>query len=216
MSYILDSLRKAEQKRQTDDSKMPVFFGSPPPAKKKRPVWLYLLFAVLLLNGMAMILFVTIPWSDKKSENTTKTPLSDSVAFHTSKTVQEPAKISGEVMPKSEVGGSLPSSVQKLKVKEPAAAATKQIPAEQPAVPKSKLFALNELPEDVKNNLPAFKVSGHAYSPNRQNRVTRVNEKILQEGEELIAGIKVEEINPEGIIFKYQGYRFLVRTNENR
>jgi hypothetical protein len=32
----------------------------------------------------------------------------------------------------------------------------------------------------------------------------------------LSAGIKVEEIIPDGIIFNYQGYRFLVSTSGTR
>jgi general secretion pathway protein B len=79
-----------------------------------------------------------------------------------------------------------------------------------------KIFSLSELPPAVRNALPEFRISGHAYSPDRQNRVARVNDKILQEGQELTPGLKVEEIVPDGIIFNYQSYRFRVGTNENR
>jgi len=227
MSYILDSLRKAEQKRQTDEPlRMPLFFGSPPPARKKRPFWLYLLFVVLLFNGIAIFLFLISPWSGKS-------PDKEVVVAKNAVSSQESSKNSREALPKNnDIVNELPlSSVPKVTAKEHPA--TEHIPAEQATVtripgrekdaaeksvapPGNKLFSLNELPAAVKANLPAFKISGHAYSPNRHNRVTRVNEKILQEGEELSAGIKVEEIIPDGIIFNYQGYRFFVKINENR
>jgi hypothetical protein len=43
--------------------------------------------------------------------------------------------------------------------------------------------------------------------------VTRINEKILQEGQELAPGLKLVEIVPDGVIFGYRGYRFRVDLN---
>ncbi len=91
---------------------------------------------------------------------------------------------------------------------------TVQPPAEPPsrlkkeAPPNGKIFELNDLPSSLKSALPEFKVSAHVYNLDRQNRMVRVNDKILHEGEELSPGLKVEEIIPGGIIFSYQGYRF--------
>jgi general secretion pathway protein B len=79
-----------------------------------------------------------------------------------------------------------------------------------------RILKLNELPRAVRNGLPEFRISGHAYSPEPQTRVARVNEKILQEGQELTPGLKLEEIIPSGLIFSYQGYRFRVTISENR
>jgi general secretion pathway protein B len=64
--------------------------------------------------------------------------------------------------------------------------------------------------------LPEFNISGHAYSPEPQTRVARINEKILQEGQELAPGLKLEEITPGGVIFGYRGYRFRVELSGNR
>lgn len=247
MSYILDSLRKAEQKRQADESlRMPVFFGNPPPVRKKRPFLLYLLFVVLFFNGIAIFLFLTSHWSVKNFDKAVVVA-KDTVSSHSpantlpsypttvqaQKAVKDISNNSGEAFPKhnDNTNGLKLSYIPKVTEKKPVE--IERLPVERPAAPKSadnekdaagkrivppknKLFSLNDLPAAVKGNLPAFKVSGHAYSPNRQNRVTRVNEKILQEGEELSAGIKVEEIVPDGIIFNYQGYRFFVTINEHR
>lgn len=245
MSYILDSLRKAEQKRQTEDSfKTSLLFGDPVPVRKKIPFRLYLFFALLLFNGIAMILFVTNPWSNKNPDKTIffnqnnmfpqsvgRTLSSGSTVQQTQTSLNESSKITTEVLSNKKISEKKLSSVPKTTTKE--AMSEEQIPvdkaankknrltekiAEEKVVTQSKkrLFSLNELPSNIKDGLPTFKISGHAYSPNRQNRVTRVNEKILQEGEELSAGLKVEEITPEGIVFNHQGYRFLIKINENR
>lgn len=76
-----------------------------------------------------------------------------------------------------------------------------------------KVFEVGDLPPAIRSALPEFRVSGHAYSPERQTRVARVNEKILQEGQDLAPGLKAEEITPEGIIFSYKGYRFRIAAN---
>ena len=76
------------------------------------------------------------------------------------------------------------------------------------------MLQVNELPATVRSALPEFRISGHAYSPEPQTRVARINEKILQEGQELIPGLKLEEIVPEGVIFGYRGYRFRVDLDE--
>jgi general secretion pathway protein B len=63
--------------------------------------------------------------------------------------------------------------------------------------------------------LPVFNVSGHAYSPEPGSRVARINDQILQEGQSLAPGLKVEEITPGGIVLSYQGYRFQININTN-
>jgi hypothetical protein len=67
MSYILEALKKFEQKReQRDLAKSLMFFGAAGPESRKRPFWPYLLVVALLLNAGIMIWWIG-PWrSDKK------------------------------------------------------------------------------------------------------------------------------------------------------
>jgi general secretion pathway protein B len=86
---------------------------------------------------------------------------------------------------------------------------------ENKATADGRVFSLEELPSAVRSNLPAFKVSGHAYSPDPGSRVTRINDQILQEGQNLAPGLKVEEITPGGVVLGYKGYRFRIDININ-
>ncbi len=61
MSFILDALKKSEKKRET--AEVPNLHtvhgeGPPPPPRKRRPLWPYLLIAVLLLNAGVLIWYV--------------------------------------------------------------------------------------------------------------------------------------------------------------
>jgi hypothetical protein len=40
--------------------------------------------------------------------------------------------------------------------------------------------------------------------------MARINGSMIREGEYLTAGLKLEEITPDGVIFSYQNYRFHV------
>jgi general secretion pathway protein B len=93
--------------------------------------------------------------------------------------------------------------------------------SDQPKVPPQKssktavlrsdrVFNLNDLPADVRSALPSLKVSAHVYSPDPAARLVRVNEMLLQEGQDLPEGLKVEEILPNGVIFRFQGTRFRI------
>jgi general secretion pathway protein B len=91
--------------------------------------------------------------------------------------------------------------------------------SDQPKVPPQKasktavlrsdrVFNLNDLPADVRSALPPLKISAHVYSPEPHSRLVRFNDQLLQEGQDSTEGMKVEEILPNGIVFRFQGYRF--------
>ena len=63
--------------------------------------------------------------------------------------------------------------------------------------------------------MPEFKVSGHAYGPDPGSRVARINDQIVQEGQSLAPGLRVEEITPNGVVLGYQGYHFQIGINTN-
>ena len=217
MSYILEALKKVEQKeKQGGVPKLLSFRGETAPKPKKRTLWPYLLIATLLLNAVAIFWWIG-PRPDKQ---------------HTA--AQAPA-----VQPPTSVAPALPPADQRAQnrsgdikvvpqardISRSPALKTRETPAgtlvppqtraEKRTAAHGRVLSLDELPPSVKSGLPEFKVSGHAYSPDRALRVTRINDQILQEGQSLTPGLKVEEITPAGIVLSYQGYRFQVGINAN-
>jgi len=75
---------------------------------------------------------------------------------------------------------------------------------------ENKLYKLHELPSVFRQNLPVFSVSALLYSSNPDSRMVRINEQMMHEGQDLAAGVKLEEITRDGIILSYQKYRFYV------
>ncbi|MDH4233252.1 MAG: general secretion pathway protein GspB [Nitrospirota bacterium] len=73
-----------------------------------------------------------------------------------------------------------------------------------------KVFNLKELPLSIQQKLPAFSISVSLYSDDPSSRMARINGQVIREGQYLTAGLKLEEITPDGVIFIYQNYHFRV------
>lgn len=75
---------------------------------------------------------------------------------------------------------------------------------------ENKLYKLQELPSSIRQNLPAFSVTALLYSSNPDSRMVRINDQMMHEGQDLAAGLILDEITRDGIILKYQKFRFYV------
>ena len=74
----------------------------------------------------------------------------------------------------------------------------------------SMLYNLYELPSSIQQNLPAFSITAHIHTGDPASGMVKVNGQMMREGQELSPGLKLEEIIPDGVIFRYQNYRFRV------
>ncbi len=92
---------------------------------------------------------------------------------------------------------------------QPAASETKPVEAKIPS-PENKIYNVMELPTPIQQGLPAFAISAHIYSNDPASRMVKINGQMMREGQDLAAGLKLDEITPNGVIFSYQNYRFRV------
>ncbi len=94
----------------------------------------------------------------------------------------------------------------------PAAAREEPLPAPAPA-PKPaqpRVLALHELPEAVRQQLPALSFSGATYSANPLYRMVIVNGQVLHEGDTAAPGVVLERIEPQQAVLRFKGYRYAV------
>jgi general secretion pathway protein B len=78
------------------------------------------------------------------------------------------------------------------------------------ALAEKRVFNMKELPLSVQQGLPAFSISAFVYSIDPTIRMVKINGQAMREGQDLIAGLKLEEITQNGVIFSYQNYRFRI------
>ncbi len=81
-------------------------------------------------------------------------------------------------------------------------------PQTETAAVSNKALRYRELPSQVRDSMPKLSISMLAYSKKSGDRWINVNGSKMREGQEISAGLKVEEITPEGAVFTYHGQRF--------
>jgi general secretion pathway protein B len=67
---------------------------------------------------------------------------------------------------------------------------------------------LSSLPEAFRNSLPPLNVNIHVYSPDESQRILYINNRQVQQGERIQAGVLIEEIVQDGVILRFRGQRF--------
>ena len=91
-----------------------------------------------------------------------------------------------------------------------AAAATIATPASTPASAVERIYAVSELPEDVRRSLPALPLGGAMYSKNAADRMLIVGGQVLREGDTIAPDLKLEQIRLKSAVFRYKSYRYEV------
>jgi general secretion pathway protein B len=230
MSYILDALKKIEQKRAQEESLKPIsFYDAAGEIPRKRPFWPILIAAALVLNAGLLIWWIGVKGLEKNNSTSSsaKTPTPPAVTLkgpgeqlkaikkempvlRKPRPPESPAPTKEVPPPKPPAEKASPAKPVKAEPLPPAAKENALPEKAAPARRSNKVVALEELPDSVKKSLPGFKVSTHVYGSDSDSRLIRINDKTLQEGQELSHGIKVEEITQAGAVLNYQGYRFRI------
>jgi general secretion pathway protein B len=77
-------------------------------------------------------------------------------------------------------------------------------------VPGNRIYSISELPDEIRQGLPALSISTHIYAPEKSERLAAINGHIGREGQEILPGIALESITSAGVVLRYQGYKFIV------
>ncbi|HMN91615.1 MAG TPA: general secretion pathway protein GspB [Hydrogenophaga sp.] len=114
------------------------------------------------------------------------------------------ARATGEPGPAGATGtaGSAPAS-EAARAVPPAANGT-------PAPATARVPSFGELAPDVRSRLPQLSVSGATYSANPEHRMLIINGQVLQEGQEVQPGLRLESIGPRSAVLDHQGLRYSI------
>ncbi len=124
-------------------------------------------------------------------------------------------------------GGWYLKDITGLTVPKPLAQEAVQSPVVAPvATPKpvivppvelnQQLVEFSQLPDPVQQAIPALTFSFHVFSDNPERRTIIINKRRVREGNEVSAGLVLEEITEQGVILQWQGqHRFTIDVVEN-
>jgi len=80
--------------------------------------------------------------------------------------------------------------------------------ASGPATTTQRVYAIRELPDDVRNALPKLSVSGSVYSGNAAQRVLILNGQVFTEGGSPAPDLTIERIGPKAAVMNFRGTRY--------
>jgi len=235
MSYILDALRRADAERER--GAVPNIHAQPyaapsneADATRATPSWLWIALALLAaaVFALAWKLFA----SDTPREQVAAAPVATAPAPMpapmpapgvTSATPTpspvplqpvQPLPITPSAQASRAAATPGKAASRPAARAEPASAAapstTVAAPASAPASAVERVFAVSELPEDVRRSLPALPIGGAMYSKNAADRMLIVGGQILHEGDTIAPDLKLEQIRLKSAVFRYKAYRYEV------
>lgn len=75
---------------------------------------------------------------------------------------------------------------------------------------EARVYALNELPDNIRLELPRVVVGGSSYSTNPALRMLMINGQMYQEREQPLPNLQLEQIRQGSAVLKYKGYRYRI------
>lgn len=216
MSYILDALKKSEQERGHGNipDVQTVHSSSLNYRSEKRVYWPYFLIIAVLLNLLAIVYFIF------NRENPPQIEAETTLSTETAETVNTSDIVVGATAPPEISAAAIIETKEETATEEVIArpATTniekkiqkpdKKIATDNTGTGSQTIIEFYDLPESIKQELPAIIVSAHIYSTNPAQRSIVINNNFMEEGDYVLDGLILYEITPNGAVFTYQGILF--------
>jgi len=236
MSYILDALRRADAERErgaVPNIHAQAYAGPSNETDTPRttPAWLWIALALLaiavLALGWKLFAGTDAPRDQLAAAPVAPPPATTPTLAQTAPAMPPPAPAplqpvqalpitpatpAPRAAPAPAKAASKPATrAQPAPAAAPAAAAsTTASPASTPASAVERIYAVSELPEDVRRSLPALPIGGAMYSKNAADRMLIVGGQILHEGDTIAPDLKLEQIRLKSAVFRFKAYRYEV------
>ncbi|MBE9560488.1 MAG: general secretion pathway protein GspB [Proteobacteria bacterium] len=222
MSYILDALKKSEQERGHGNipDVQTVHSSSLNYRSEKKAYWPYFLIVAVLLNLLAIVYFIFNRENPPQIEAETALSTETADAVNTT-SITADATVAPEISAAAIIEDNKNAASEEVIVQPATPSVDKktQIPIKKTEVENTDtgsqtssgltdVIEFHELPESIKQELPAIIVSAHIYSTNPAQRSIVINNNFMEEGDYVLDGLILYEITPNGAIFAYQGTLF--------
>jgi len=211
MSYILDALKKSEQDRGNGSipNVQTIHSSALSYHQEKRPLWPWLLIAVLVVNIAILIYFLKPDSNDQSiiSSINTVEKNNDAESHQQKKFIEQnsipvqEAVITAPVEPTTEQ--TIPDTDKRI----PTIEATVVTPVSQASAP-AQVIDIDELPAAIRQQIPDMIFSAHVYSSAPMQRSLVINDRFMEEGYAVGYDLVLVEITRNGAIFDFRGHLF--------
>lgn len=230
MSFILDALKKSEERRLLREvGRVPkqTILDLSWSGARRWPLWLFLAVLPVALAFGWWLRGVSLHPSPESRATGPVASVPPDKALPVVEPSRAMAPEAGKATPPGDVGRAAPFApvpagsvvATRQPATEPRTVASKpalrqiwpqgKAPAQAPPVTKS-LPVSGRAPSARQDHLPKLTMSLHFYTVNPAQRMVRIDNHIVREGQPLSGNLVLEEITPTGAIFSYAGERFEV------
>ncbi|MDT8451128.1 MAG: general secretion pathway protein GspB [Gammaproteobacteria bacterium] len=201
MSYILDALKKSELERGNGaiPSVQTIHSSALNYHQQRRLLWPWILIAVLLVNVFILIYFLqtgpdieSVSTSGRAAENSRGSSASQNRA---------PAENPPAPAPITQAPPTPALSA-------PASPAPAKVTPTAPSSTFEPLLDIDELPAEIRRQIPSMVFSAHVYSSNPVQRSLVINNRFMEEGDAFSHDLILSEITRSGAVFTFRGHRF--------
>ena len=240
MSYILDALRRADAERERGavpslQSQQHAIAEDDAVAARPRPlIWVVAGLTVALLATLAWVFFggtaapprapiegavapaptavstlPTSPPSPARPEPIFGQGATPAAGPGTTATIDSPAPLPARSPP---APAPAPAPTPRIETKRTAKPSTgiASAPATATASGENRIYAVSELPEEIRRDLPKVVIGGSSYSGDAASRMVMINGQVFHEGDRLSPGLVLERIRLKSAVLAYKGWRYEV------
>ncbi len=210
MSYILEALKKSEKERgknqgKNSPSKISIYPGYTKLAKPSKKKHIYVGLFVIV---SCLLVYFLIPYL------TTQLGKTDDGSFERS-TIEQRLSKNSDTLHVLDENNTVLSPQPQGQPESLISEKPQTISPREPKINNGNIYPhFNDLPLQVKNNIPAFTIAGHTYSYQPDQRMLILNNTIVREGQALGNGLRLKEITWNGAILSYNGIVFSVSTGQ--
>ncbi len=201
MSFILEALKKSENKHRRNGRQNPRTIHEPMPRNKGRSrFWIFGILLLLTVNAAFLLWFFT-PWQKSPALQSTEVLSTDTQQM---KITSPPSQV---IVPAEQ------SHVAPKPVKPKKQPAVQALP-----VPRNdkQVYSFGQLPVSIQKKIPPLQMSLHAYNrADGSASLVQLNDRIMREGDAINDNILLEKITADGAVLRYDGYLFLLPRRGN-
>jgi len=205
MSFILEALKKSENKHRRKSGQNPRTIHEPVPRNNaKSRAWVLGILLLLLVNAALLLLFFG-PWQQSSSSPPIVLLPTDTAPGKTN--TIEP--VIPQIVPSAAQNNTAPVAV--VTQKQPPVAKALPVPRNE-----NQVYSFGQLPVSIQKRIPALQMSLHAYNrDDKSASMVQLNDRIMREGDMVVDNINLEQITADGVVLRYDGYRFLLPRRGN-
>ena len=200
MSFILEALKKSENKhRQKNGQNPPTIHDLVPHGGSRSRTWIIVILIILLLN-IALLLWFFAPWKQPSLPQQTELLSTETAPVNSSPMQKSVLRTPSTVTPNQHLEANSRPVIKEL------------------LVPRSekKIYNFEQLPTSIQRRIPPMQMSLHAYHRDDSSAsMVQLNDRIMRSGDLVTDNISLEQITADGVVLRYDGYRFLLPRRGN-